>query len=148
LPKNWSAWHTRVRIAETPMGKGVFAIRKFRKDQVIGAISGVVIDDPTYGSAYCMDLGGMRSLEPIEPYRYLNHSCTPNCEIFTWEYETPQPTLPTQLFLQALRTIISGEELTIDYAWSADAAIPCLCGSQKCRGWVVDVEEIDKVQVT
>jgi len=32
---------------------------------------------------YCMDIGNGRVLEPHAPFRYVNHSCEPNCE-FDW----------------------------------------------------------------
>ena len=143
MSRSWHIWQNRVRIDDTHLGKALFALRRFRKEQVIGVIQGKIIDDADYGSLYCMDLGGTRSLEPIEPFRFLNHSCEANCELFSWEYGEHHQPLPTQLFLSATRTILPGEELTIDYAWSADAAIPCLCGSQKCRGWVVDESQLE-----
>ena len=143
MSRSWHVWQNRVRIDDTPVGKGLFALRSFRKEQVVGVIQGRIIDDAAYGSLYCMDLGGTRSLEPIEPFRYLNHSCEPNCELFNWDYGEFHSQPPRQLFLSALRTIRLGEELTIDYAWSADAAIPCLCGSRNCRGWVVDESQLE-----
>jgi hypothetical protein len=142
MANSWHVVHKRVRVGETALGKAVFAIRRFQKDQVIGVIQGAVIDDPEYGSSYCMDLGNDRSLEPIAPFRYLNHSCDPNAEIFSFTYGPYSSDRPNQLFLQALRPIKPGDEITIDYAWTADCAIPCLCGSTKCRGWVVDEAEL------
>lgn len=59
--------------------------------------------------------------------RFLNHSCQPNCELFFWETDDLTPN--DRLWLQALRPIEPGEELTIDYAWPADAAIRCACGA-------------------
>ena len=38
-----------------------------------------------------------------------------------------------------------GDELTIDYAWEAEAAIPCLCAAENCRGWIVAIEELHHV---
>jgi uncharacterized protein len=142
MARAWHVWQNRVRIDETPLGKGVFAKRHFRRGQVVGVIQGKVIDDPHYGSMYCMDLGGTRSLEPIAPFRYLNHSCEPNCELFIWTY-LEDSTPAKQLFLEALRAIEPEEELTIDYAWSPEAAIPCLCGCRSCRGWVVDPDQLN-----
>ncbi len=129
-----------VRISHTPLGRGVFAVRRFRPQQVIGVIRGKVMDDPDYSSEYCMELGEGLSLEPAAPFRYLNHSCQPNCEIFAWESDEPVPL--DRLWLQALRPIEPGEELTIDYAWPADAAIPCACGAQTCRNWIVSPEQL------
>jgi len=74
------------------------------------------------------------------PFRYLNHSCQPNCELFSWETDDSPPHV--RLCLQSLMPIEPGKELTIDYAWPADAAIPCVCGAAGCRGWIVSQEEL------
>ncbi len=129
-----------VRIGPTALGRGVFARRRFRPEQVIGVIRGQVIDDPEYASDYCIELNDGRGLEPAAPFRYLNHCCQPNCEIVWWETEEPEPR--DRLWLQALTAIEPGEELTIDYAWPAEAAIPCACGAAECRDWIVSREQL------
>jgi hypothetical protein len=139
MGNSWHVWQKRVRVGETPMGKGIFALRSFRRSQVIGIIQGIVCTDPEYGSAYCMDIGENRSLEPIAPFRYLNHCCDPNAELVGIAHLRHGPT--GQLLLEAARDIPCGEEITIDYAWQAEHAIPCQCGSAKCRGWIVSAEE-------
>jgi uncharacterized protein len=142
MSNSWHVLHRRVRLADSALGKGVFALRAFRPGQVIGVIQGVVVDDPAYGSSYCMDLGEGRALEPISPFRYLNHCCQPNAEIITFNYGPDCRDKPSQLFLEAIAPIATGDELTLDYAWSAKAAIPCLCGSSQCRGWIVAEEQL------
>ena len=57
---------------------------------------------------------------------------------------------PAVLELMAVKilqiaTCSSGEELTIDYAWPANAAIVCRCGAGTCRGWIVSPEELSDV---
>jgi hypothetical protein len=113
---------------------------------VVGVVEGRVIDDADYRSAYCIDLGGTLQLEPRAPFRYLNHSCTPNCHLWLvdCEYEDGTPA-PPEVHVETARVIAEGEELTIDYAWSAEGASPCLCGSSQCRGWVVAAEELHKL---
>lgn len=140
MSKSWLDWQSRVSIQITPVGKGVFASRSFRKGQVIGLITGNVFSDTEYGSNYCIDLGEHRSLEPIEPFRFLNHSCEPNCQMFTVNDGDES------LQLCALRTIRPGEQLLIDYAWPADSAIECLCGTHSCRGWIVCPTELHLVK--
>jgi hypothetical protein len=135
-----------VRVKKMKLGRGVFAARRLRRSQNIGEILGEVIDDPKYTSEYCIDLGGSRNLEPEPPFRFLNHSCEPNCELFSWEpREGEDPSVADRMFVGALKTIEPGEELTIDYGWPADAAIRCRCGSGACRGWVVSMEELPTV---
>ena len=135
-----------VRIGRTRVGKGVFARRRYLASTVIGEIRGDVIEDPDYGSRYCMDIGGGCVLEPHAPFRYVNHSCEPNCEFDFFDL-TPAGESQTQrhVFLLALREIKPGEELTIDYNWSADTAIPCRCEAPTCRGWIVTPDQLATV---
>jgi SET domain-containing protein len=51
-----------------------------------------------------------------------------------------------ELWIEAIRDIMPGEELTIDYAWPADRGAKCLCGSPQCRGWIVDPAELHLLQ--
>jgi uncharacterized protein len=65
--------------------------------------------------------------------RYFNHSCAPNCEAVTEQ---------RRVYLEALRTIAAGEELTYDYRlecgrWPAaewERRYACRCGAATCRG--------------
>lgn len=135
-----------VRVGPARYGMGVFATRKLRGERYLSKVEGEVIDDANYGSCHCMDLGGTLSLEPEAPFRFLNHCCEPNCCLVHCdvEYDDGSPA-PPEIWVETLRSIAPGEELTIDYAWPADAAIPCGCGSPGCRGWIVDVEELPLV---
>ncbi|MCY2992296.1 MAG: SET domain-containing protein-lysine N-methyltransferase [Planctomycetota bacterium] len=132
-----------VRIGQTRVGKGIFAQRRYPDEAVIGEIQGEVIDDLHYGSDYCMNIGENRVLEPEPPYRYVNHSCEPNCEFDFFDLTDPGASQSRRrVFLIALREIKPGEELTIDYNWSATSAIPCRCQAPSCRGWIVDPHEL------
>jgi uncharacterized protein len=140
-PESESATQARLlRIAETHVGKGVFARRRIASGVVLGEIHGAILDDHPEDSSYVMELPGGRLLDPAPPFRFVNHSCDPNCELFYWEAE-PGETEEERLWMQTIRTIEVGEELLIDYCWPADAAIPCRCGAQGCRGWIVDPAE-------
>jgi hypothetical protein len=46
-----------------------------------------------------------------------------------------------EIWVESIRDIMPNEELTIDYAWTADRAMKCLCSSSQCRGWIVDPSE-------
>lgn len=136
-----------VRVGTVPFGKGVFARRAIPKGTEIGRVQGKVIDDPEYSSTYCIDLGNSLSLEPRTPFRYLNHRCEPNCALHTRDVEFEDGTpAPCEVFVEALVDIAPDTELTIDYQWSAEGAIKCLCGADQCRGWVVALEELPKLQ--
>ena len=130
-------------VRNTSVGKGVFAERAFPKNSVVGDITGVIIDDPNYGSDYSMCLGDGRSLEPGPPFRFLNHSCDPNCDYDWDDVEDPETgQVDREVYLVAKRDIFAGEQLTIDYNWPANCKIACKCGSDNCRGWVVSLDEL------
>ena len=65
--------------------------------------------------------------------RYINHSCEPNCEAVMDA---------GRVYIEALRTIMAGEELTYDYRleWEEPydpeeaARYVCRCGAPGCRG--------------
>ena len=123
-----------IKICE--YGRGIFATRNFPTEKLVGEVKGKVITDADYGSQNCMDLGKYGVLEPSPPFQYLNHSCEPNCELL-WELDGSRP----RVYVQTTQPIAMGEQLTLDYAWPADEAIPCQCQSSSCRGWVVSEDE-------
>ena len=65
--------------------------------------------------------------------RFVNHGCTPNCESVIEE---------SRVFIDALRAIAPGEELTYDYQIQRepddppdiDVVFACRCGQAGCRG--------------
>ena len=65
--------------------------------------------------------------------RYVNHSCEPNCESIIEN---------RRVFIDAIRDVEAGEELTYDYQIQRepddppdiDAIFACRCGFQRCRG--------------
>ncbi len=65
--------------------------------------------------------------------RYINHSCDPNCESVIED---------RRVFIEAVRTIQPGDELTYDYQIGRDKDDPpnvdqifaCRCGARSCRG--------------
>lgn len=135
--------HAGIQIRKTPVGKGVFATRQYRKRQVVGQMTGKIIADDNYDPDYVVDLGEIGVLEPAAPFRFLNHCCEPNAALI--EYEPEPGELPT-MWVEVLRAIRPGDQITIDYGWPADSAIACLCGAVTCRGWVVAESELAKVK--
>jgi len=132
-----------VELRDTAAGMGVFSVRAHPAGGVIGEIHGDVIDDPDYDSPHCMYIWDNIVMEPHAPFRFLNHSCDPNCE-YDWP-EEPENGGEQQVLLITFRDIDAGEQLTIDYHWPASAAIRCLCNSPNCRGWVVCEDELDEL---
>jgi len=130
-----------VRIGPTAMGLGVFAVKPFRSEETIGRVCGTVVNDPEHESDYCIELYNGAAFEPASPFRYVNHSCRPNCALVQAEADDEQPAEP-EVWIEAVAEIQAGEQLTIDYAWPAEAAIPCDCHSPECRGWIVAEDEL------
>jgi uncharacterized protein len=68
--------------------------------------------------------------------RFINHSCDPNCETVDDD---------CRIFVEAVRDVAAGEELTYDYNIDAGEPItpavkrrwPCRCGARDCRGTVL-----------
>ena len=132
-----------VRVERTELGLGVFATREFFSHEAVGHVVGTIIRDPRHESEYCIEMDAEHGLEPAAPFRYVNHSCQPNSQLIhiesTCEDGTPAG---LEIWIEAISRISPGEQVTIDYGWPAEAAIPCLCGSPNCRGWIVAEEEI------
>ena len=65
--------------------------------------------------------------------RFVNHACAPNCESVIEN---------SRVFIDAIRNIVPGEELTYDYQIQREADDPpdidaifaCRCGLKGCRG--------------
>lgn len=137
-----------VEIRHTDMGRGLFAVRPYPEQAVIGEIRGELIHSRTYGSSYAFELDEGVMLEPFEPFRYVNHCCEPNCEFDVIDDPDclAEGFVPgKRLYLIALRNIEAGEEFSIDYNWSAQNAIRCLCHAVHCRGWVVAEDELHRI---
>ena len=69
--------------------------------------------------------------------RFINHSCEPNCEAVIDA---------RRIYVEAVRTILPGEELTYDYNLTRDkqddketeAEYVCHCGAPTCRGTMLE----------
>ena len=67
------------------------------------------------------------------PARFINHSCSPNCE---------SEMRDGHILISALRDIAPGEELTFNYGYDMEdyQEHPCRCGSPTCVGYIVAEE--------
>ena len=114
-------------------GKGVFALRAFRKGEFIfRRTHGRVVSNAVIrllrreDRSHLCELDFKTSAVLLPPGCYLNHSCDPNAmrsgvKVFAW------------------RNIRPGEEITIDYRLNAFSGrrSRCICGSLRCTGEVV-----------
>ena len=128
-------------------GRGVFARRRIRKGTRIIEYLGDRVSHPEadrrYDSKTSEDAhtflfivdrgividGGSNGNDA----RFINHGCDPNCESTIDD---------RRVFIEAVRTIQPGEELTYDYQIGRDKTDPpnvdeifaCHCGAASCRG--------------
>ena len=131
-------------------GKGVFALRTIPKRTIVIEYTGTRIShkkaDELFGeeqenSPHTMlftvnDKIVIDATRNGNSARWINHSCTPNCETIDEK---------DHIFIETLRTIRPGEELNYDYnlqlgerhTKKAKAAHPCFCGTRNCRGTMV-----------
>lgn len=73
--------------------------------------------------------------------RWINHSCDPNCEAVLHESPSGDPSRD-RVFIETIRPIKAGEELTYDYGITLDEAHTprmkkiwaCRCGAADCSG--------------
>ncbi len=134
-------------------GYGVFVKKKIKAGTIIGDYLGKVIKTAEYDlykdkeGIYLMYFTDQAAIYPDlkKPGIHLvNHSCAPNCWIYTYKGHT--------LFF-ALRNIEPKEELTISYLLSPKDEIcnPCThickCGSKFCTGtWHLSKDKYERWQ--
>lgn len=101
-----------LRVGKASAGLGLFATRPFKKGERIIEYVGRVIapeEEYTNRSKYLFETSARRTVDGqarSNTARYINHSCRPNCE----------PNIVRgRIFIDALRAIKPGEELTYDY---------------------------------
>ena len=132
----------QVRVVETHLGKAVNSVRSYPAGSVIGEITGRVFNDNSGTDEYTFDYDG-QLMEPVAPFRFLNHSCAPNCDFQMLDIPATEDRPASRgLYLIAIEDIIAPRELTIEYNWPASCAIKCLCNHPECRGWIVDESEL------
>lgn len=84
---------------------------------------------------YCLHLDGELVIDGHRmgsDCRFVNHSCTPNCEMQKWSVNGL-----SRMCLFAMRDIRPGEELTYDYnfaLYNPSEGQPCRCETEDCRG--------------
>jgi SET domain-containing protein len=119
-------------------GNGVFAIRDIPKGTDIIEYTGKIVSkkegtrrareqDEHLGAVYVFGLNNTKDVDGFDcgkGAQYINHSCDPNCESINYDDE--------EIWIQAMRKIKKGEELTYDYGFNDDGN--CMCGSKHCRG--------------
>lgn len=145
----------RIVARRSPIhGNGVFAVAPLKRGETVIQYKGRLIThkqaDREYGDgadtghtflftlndSYIVDanVGGNNA-------RWINHSCSPNCQALIEEDDDGDPR-HDKVLIETLRAIKPGEELTYNYGIVLDvphtAAMKklweCRCGSPKCTG--------------
>ena len=123
-------------------GTGAFALRRIRKGTRLIEYVGRRISKAESSklleaqNEYIFDVNEEFDLDgnvEWNPARLINHSCDPNCEAVNED---------GRIWIQALRTIQPGEEITFNYGYDiADYRDhPCRCGAPNCVGYIVAEE--------
>ncbi|MFA5998183.1 MAG: SET domain-containing protein [Candidatus Paceibacterota bacterium] len=101
-----------IRVGRSSAGLGLFATRPFKKGERIIEYVGRTISNAeayTSRSKYLFEVNKRKTIDGTareNVARYINHSCTPNCEP---EIERGR------IFIDALKNIKAGEEFAYDY---------------------------------
>ena len=134
-------------VRDTPnKGQGVFTKKSIPKGTVIGDYIGIIvhprdtiINENNFYLTYYHDSACISPILESPGVHLFNHSCKPNCWIYTYKGHT--------LFF-TLREIRSGEELTISYLLPPKNEVcnlscphQCQCGSKICPGTMHQSEE-------
>ena len=139
-------------------GLGVFARRPIREGTRIIEYAGEVISesegDARYDDrsmerhhTYLMALADGRCIDAGvggNDARLINHSCDPNCQAVE---------VDGRVWIEAIRPIAAGEELSYDYAYDRHAGddekfYRCRCGAPVCRGTILAPREVSTGEAT
>ena len=125
-----------VQNHDSVRGKAVFAREAIAPGEVVAVWSGRIVhahaldELPPKIRSHTVQIEEelyLASLTADEPPDFINHSCDPNCG------------LSGQITIVAMRQILPGEQVSIDYAMcdgSPYDEFDCACGSSLCRGKV------------
>ncbi len=140
-------------------GHGVFAISKIKKNtKIIQYIGEKVtrsegnrrsekrikkyLNSNKTGSVYIFELNKKYDIDGSPSYnkaRYINHSCSPNCEI---------DIINDEIWIKSIKNIKKDEELSYDYGYSFDMNDykdhTCKCGSKNCIGFIISSDDWPK----
>lgn len=127
-------------------GRGIISTQDIKKNGFVGYIQGPIkhkVNSGEKDSKAHPDWVGFKKnywIDPQPPFKYINHSCEPNCGLSG-----------TKTF-RALKNIKAGEELTFDYStseidtnWVLD--YECKCGSKTCRKTIRSIQSLSKKKI-
>ncbi len=134
-----------VCIRQAKQGKGVFALHKHAKGEIIMRFCGQILEGDHLPEPYdsvddhYVQIGPNTFMGPSgKEDDYVNHSCDPNAGLIISE---------DAVTLVAIKPIDVGDEITWDYSTTMsgdDWQMQCECGSPQCRGIVNNFETLPK----
>ena len=128
---------TKAAVRASPIhGRGLFAVGEFQPGEIVCVKGGYIFDRAALGEiapalgpaeiqiAEGLFIGPRHAEEREGAMIFSNHSCDPNIGVHG------------QIVFVALRRIVSGEELTHDWATTDDDdyTLTCRCAAPACRG--------------
>ena len=127
-------------------GTGLYAIENILKNEIVAVRSGHLIDSNQLKENADVIQGSEHQIEddlylaPLHPDEfknimcYINHSCNPNLGI------------KGNIIIVAMKDILPGEELCLDYAmvFNNQTSFTCHCGFKNCRGIVSGKDWMNK----
>lgn len=89
-------------------------------------------ENSSEGSVYIFELNKRYDIDgnvSWNPAKYINHSCSPNCEV---------EVVKGHIWIITIKDIKKGEELSYNYGYDLDdyKEHPCRCGSKNCVGYI------------
>jgi len=129
-------------------GKGIFAKRPISKGIYLLKYTGEFISkeksakELENGNEYVFTLNDKHDIDGSVDWnitRFVNHSCSPNCEAINVDDE---------IWIASIKEINEGEELTFNYGYPLEEYKnnPCNCGSENCLGYIVANEDLEKLK--
>ena len=136
-------------------GRGVFALRPLRAGERVIEYRGARIPRAealvreTPGHTFLFTVNAHWAIDggrDGNSARWINHACTPNCEAVV-HVDLDGDERRDRVFIETLRAVRAGEELTFDYAIelpvphtrAREREWPCRCGGPGCRGTLLAV---------
>ena len=141
----------RITVRRSPIhGRGVFAARAIAAGERIIEYRGARIPRAealareTPGHTFLFTVNAHWAIDGADhgnSARWINHGCAPNCAALVW-VDIDGDERRDRVYIEALRAIRPGEELTFDYAIELPVPHtaararewPCRCGARSCRG--------------
>ena len=100
------------------------------------------LNSKTTGSVYIFELNKKFDIDGSPKYnsaRYINHSCSPNCEVDIKN---------GKIWICSIKRIKKGQELGYDYGYEFDeddyGDHKCKCGAKNCIGYIISSDDWPK----